>query len=224
MPSGDVSEADFMASLLGDIESSFFNAVPSPVSSPVRKRARTRSISPAKPPSSAGSNVLHYVAGPSTPIRSVKRGRNNKDVEENKPVGKQDVEGEDLDALLAGADDWNWDDMLTPQKPKATSPRKYLLPSPNPTRLPSVATLIVKDEMTKVKGKKKEKEKWEPESCTRCVVERIQEVDDLGRLQKVFGPYFILTLLRLTDRDELEPSRSHRPTLRNGTSLCHSPR
>jgi hypothetical protein len=169
----NMSEKDFMASLIGDIEASFFNDAPSPATTPVKATPRKRARSLTKPPPNT-------VAGPSTPTRSAKRGKTEK-ADENVPLKiKEEAAGEDLDALLDGAEDWAWDDMLSPQKPKPSSPHKPLVAGPKLTPLPSVASLI------QASPKKPVNTSWEPDPCTRCVIETVQEADgEMGRTQKV---------------------------------------
>jgi DNA replication ATP-dependent helicase Dna2 len=81
-------------------------------------------------------------------------------------------EEDDLTALLDGAEDWDWSDMMdfvTPKKGDSKNAKPTpggLSPAKKP--LPQVP-----------------KRGYKQETCTRCIVESISEVHVNGRLQKV---------------------------------------
>ncbi|KAF7299539.1 DNA replication helicase [Mycena chlorophos] len=93
MPTAE-EEAEFMKNLMLDLDDAFWNATPTP------------DPTPAKPTPNASSSTL-----PTTPTKSR--------VAAAKPNGNSvALEDVDMGQLLEGAEDWDWDDMLSPVKPK----------------------------------------------------------------------------------------------------------
>ncbi|KAF7984152.1 hypothetical protein HWV62_16810 [Athelia sp. TMB] len=94
-------EQAFMNDLLSGLDDSFFNAIPSPDPSPVKRRSPQKRL-------------------PMTP-KKLRRKSPKKSVTAN-------IEDIDMSALMEGAEDWNWDDMeadfLTPEKKKAPSAQR----------------------------------------------------------------------------------------------------
>jgi hypothetical protein len=255
-----------MASLLGDIESSFFNSAPSPAvtpaSSPIRarssaahasasalntspergrnaKRLRSRSRSPSKYTVS-GSGV----PGPSTPKKRVRRSAENTPsthaligcpivsgaVNVSKTTITAVKQEEDLSALLDGLDDAGWDDILSPRKPKPSpkkaslSPKKALFGHANVNagyKIPSLA-LSMRDSGAVKTVTKPEEEKWTPPECTRCIVESVEDTEDVtGLLQKVIIAYSPQNNILIFTRRTSLPGQSHYPssgTLSSGTT------
>ncbi|KAI0079152.1 hypothetical protein K474DRAFT_705784 [Panus rudis PR-1116 ss-1] len=134
-------EADFMNSLLADLDNSFFNAVPSPDPTP-RKQKRVDGT-PSRSKNTKTPSKL----------RSGKTAPESRSDEGTTPVPS-------LDALLEGAEDWDWEDMhadfMTPQKPKEEKVEAKVPPPVDPAAKP-----------------------------TRCSVQHIQEMDSFPTYQKV---------------------------------------
>ncbi|KAL1745905.1 DNA replication factor Dna2-domain-containing protein [Schizophyllum fasciatum] len=102
-------EDAFMASLLSDIDESFWNAQPSPDPSPVKRspaKPRRRVASPEKPRQLPSSPLARLPTTPTKPRHAT-------------------ATDFDMGAFLDGCDDWDLDnvsDMLSPQKPRASAP------------------------------------------------------------------------------------------------------
>ncbi|KAJ7761485.1 DNA replication factor Dna2-domain-containing protein [Mycena maculata] len=112
-------EAEFMKSLLSDLDDSFWNAVPTP------------DTTPAKLPSAQSS---HSKAPPTK--------RPHKAPVATKPVTPVDV---DMAALLEGAEDWDWSDMnsdfMSPVK--KSSPKKSVVQPATPAHVPLQSTRCI---------------------------------------------------------------------------------
>jgi DNA replication ATP-dependent helicase Dna2 len=98
-------ENAFMADLLGGLDDSFWNAVPTPDSSPIKSSVPRQRTTPSK-------HQPQHFAATSRPKASATA----------PPPSKMLSAGDiDLTELLQGAENWDWDDdLLTPKK----SPRK----------------------------------------------------------------------------------------------------
>lgn len=104
-------EAEFMAGLLGDLDDSFWNAVPTPDPSPVKPPPSRHPITPQPQRNLPKFEIppKYIPSHPSGPSPS-------------KVFSAGDV---DISALLEGAEDWDWDDMNSDlPTPKKASPRK----------------------------------------------------------------------------------------------------
>jgi DNA replication ATP-dependent helicase Dna2 len=105
MPPTAAQEADFMNDLLAglDQDDSFWNAVPTPDTTPVKPSPSFAKQSRSRPPIT-----------PNKPQNSIAK---------QKPVTPGDV---DMAALLEGAEDWDWSDMnsdfISPVKKTTTIP------------------------------------------------------------------------------------------------------
>ncbi|KAH0579057.1 hypothetical protein H2248_003215 [Termitomyces sp. 'cryptogamus'] len=114
-----VDEAAFMADLLGNLDDSFWNAVPTPESSPV-KPVPSKMMTPRRPPPQGKR--------PTAPSPS-------------KVFSAGDV---DVAALLEGAEDWDWDDaasdILSPKKSPLKKKRDIQSPS---TYVPETCTRCI---------------------------------------------------------------------------------
>ncbi len=101
-------EDAFMADLLAGLDDSFFNAVPSPDATPKKKCSETSRTTAG----SYGSQLSTGLVGQRNPPENLV----SQAVDEN------------LDQLLEGAEDWDWNDMngdfLSPKKasPKKSNP------------------------------------------------------------------------------------------------------
>ena len=97
-------EANFMEDLLSGIDASFFDAVPSP--DPISKKQPEKLTTPYKRPKITPINNTNQ------PIM--------KDCKANQCETTKSVRDVDMDALLEGAEAWDWDDMeedfLSPSK------------------------------------------------------------------------------------------------------------
>jgi hypothetical protein len=164
MPATDEENA-FMAGLLSDISDDFFAAAPSPSTTLVKPRPSPPSLKRARSPENPRHPPSPLLRTPKKPPRSPKKQRRTPRA---LPLLDQQV---NVDDLLAGADDWEWDDMLTPKKDKTkrrpTSPSSPRRTRVAPVALPNNATPYASD------------------SCTRCIIEAIETVDDFDRVQKV---------------------------------------
>ncbi|KAJ6508771.1 DNA replication factor Dna2-domain-containing protein [Mycena sanguinolenta] len=118
-------EEEFMKNLLAglDEDDSFWNAVPSPNSTPV------------KPPPTLAEQT-RSIAAPVTPTQP-----QNTTAAKKKPLTPGDV---DMAALLEGAEDWDWSDMnadfISPVKQRPTSPDQSM--GPVHISLPYVRCLV----------------------------------------------------------------------------------
>jgi len=114
-------EAAFMADLLDGLDDSFWNAVPTPDTSPVKPSVPHQFATPSEHPTQnlTSSPCPRAAATPPPP---------------SKVLSADDV---DMAELLQGAENWDWDDdLLTPKK----SPRK-----PAPVRFTqSTCTALLK--------------------------------------------------------------------------------
>ncbi|KAF7314319.1 DNA replication helicase [Mycena kentingensis (nom. inval.)] len=93
-------EAEFMKELMLDLDDSFWNATPSPAPTP----AKPQTTKPTKKcvPSSSSTRQPLTPTKPKPPPKS-----------QTVSVAAEDV---DMGTLLAGAEDWDWSDMLSPVK------------------------------------------------------------------------------------------------------------
>ncbi|KAJ7672725.1 DNA replication factor Dna2-domain-containing protein [Mycena rosella] len=121
-------EAEFMKSLLSDLDDSFWNAVPTP------------DPSPAKPPLVASS---HTSTAPITPTKPPTR-----TTAATKPLTPGDV---DMSALLDGAEDWDWSDMnsdfLSPVK---KSPKKKVVQPATPVHVSLPYTRCIVESVSEI--------------------------------------------------------------------------
>ncbi|EIN04726.1 Dna2-domain-containing protein [Punctularia strigosozonata HHB-11173 SS5] len=104
-------EAAFMSELLSGLDDSFFNSS-SPLASPARH-------SPRKHPKKHHKRSSPAPRPRSTPLSPLSSRSPKKPTHKLENVQAADV---DLAALTAGAEDWDWEDMLTPKKSR--SPHK----------------------------------------------------------------------------------------------------
>ncbi|KAJ7505308.1 DNA replication factor Dna2-domain-containing protein [Mycena galericulata] len=122
-------EAEFMKTLLSDLDDSFWNAAPTP------------DTSPAKPPPSESS---HLKAPPITPLRPPRKAS-----PAAKPLTPGDV---DMAALLEGAEDWDWSDMnsdfLSPAK--KSPPKKSVTPPAIPAHVPLQYTRCIVESVSEI--------------------------------------------------------------------------
>jgi DNA replication ATP-dependent helicase Dna2 len=186
MPSPKVThqdEADFMRSLLSGLDSAHATSAP---------------ITPSKfkKPQKV-ERVLQKMKSPKfkTSIKIEDQGY--------LPTVKAPQDQEDLSALLEGADDWDWSDMtdfLTPKKAPVPSPQKSK-PAPGPklgsprNTLPQVP-----------------QREYQKDSCTRCIIESVSNVNTRGRPQKVslqlpFSKQSVLCMLCFLDAGGQNKSR-----------------
>jgi hypothetical protein len=115
-------EAAFMTELLSGLDNSVFDHIPSPVPSPRKspsKRPRSKSVS-RSPLASRLPNPNRPLAQRTPSKRKSPRKSHSGSAAQN-AVEVKHVEL-DLAVLTAGAEDWDWGDMLTPKKNK--SPKK----------------------------------------------------------------------------------------------------
>ncbi|KAJ7134639.1 Dna2-domain-containing protein [Mycena epipterygia] len=108
-------EAEFMKSLLSDMDNSFWSAVPTP------------DPSPAKPPAESSHSKKPPITTPTKPPRKAPN-------VQPKPVYPGDV---DMAALLDGAEDWDWSDMNSDfMSPVKKIPIKPVIPPATPAHVP----------------------------------------------------------------------------------------
>ncbi|GJE93896.1 DNA replication ATP-dependent helicase/nuclease DNA2 [Phanerochaete sordida] len=140
-------EAAFMRDLLDGIDESIFDCVPSP--DQPRRRAPT--------PSKTRIQLSPVRCTARTPK---KHGRVATPKNTRTPTRAKENEQQEIAALLEGVEDWDWSDMhadfMTPKKP---SPLKHK----------NVKKTIGKLELEAAA----ELPQWQPEPCTRCVVQQV---------------------------------------------------
>ncbi|EJD05682.1 Dna2-domain-containing protein [Fomitiporia mediterranea MF3/22] len=107
-------EAVFMQELLSGVDSSFFDAVPSPDPTPKKRKRPTEELSENKHLSGQKENA-------NVVFESAKK--------KPRALGSQDY---DIAALLEGAEDWDWDDMLSPVR-KKPAVRMAIPSTPDPS-------------------------------------------------------------------------------------------
>lgn len=97
-------EEVFMADLLSGANSSFWDAVPSPDPTPKKRKRPTRDLPDIQPETNSQASI----------------GTQNIDIDAGRKPKKYEssCSAEDIAALLEGAEDWDWDDMLSPVKKK----------------------------------------------------------------------------------------------------------
>ena len=88
-------EAQFMELLLSGIDASIFDGAPSPDPTPKKRKTGT-----------ARTNA--------TPVKRENHAQPEKRTAEKENIFRE----EDIAALLEGAEDWDWDDILTPPRKK----------------------------------------------------------------------------------------------------------
>ncbi|KAF9458560.1 DNA replication factor Dna2-domain-containing protein [Collybia nuda] len=120
-------EDDFMAGLLGDLDDSFSNVVPSLNPSPVKPAPASRP--PITPQKQVPKILLKH-----TQLRTIVPSP-------SKVFSAGDV---DISALLEGAEDWDWDDMNSDlPTPKKASPRKPNKTPQAPPYIPETCTRCI---------------------------------------------------------------------------------
>ncbi|KAJ3553389.1 hypothetical protein NM688_g3640 [Phlebia brevispora] len=187
-------EDAFMKELLSGLDSSMFNAPPSP------DVPRTRATKPLSSSSESNSARLSTNKSILTTPTKPKQGYTNTKVAASRAVNETKTKApiltvksesvvrgdcgqdenhdaarqrEDLDQLLAGAEDWDWDDMnsdfLTPKKSPSKAGRPAM-PGSSASLLPALVL------NTEAKQSDVEEAQYHKEPCTRCVVKSVQDV------------------------------------------------
>ncbi|KAF9261112.1 Dna2-domain-containing protein [Marasmius fiardii PR-910] len=140
-------EAAFMKNLLTGLDDSFWNAVPTPDSSPVKQRENKARQDLPKTPMKTTKHVSKHTCAQFTPPTSTQRS----------PLRLDDAEAEEL---MKGAVDWDWDmnyeispKKPSPKKPKVSPPQP--LPSKTPNKISTTSTRCIVETIleTELEGK-----------------------------------------------------------------------
>lgn len=157
-------EDDFMKNLLSGINDDFFLAHPSPHTTPSKPRQTLTCVSS---PENLHKPMYSIPSTPNSQRSTTKKRKRNPRTD---GVNQEQV---DLEGLLMGADDWDWNDMVSPTHIKVKRRTEYPQSSEH-----GQSTSKSKPTPSPVSS-------LSDESCTRCLVESVEDVAENGVLQKV---------------------------------------